>query len=90
MIGKSNALLAALTIKNYALIDHLEVGFSDGMTTITGETGAGKSILLGALALVLGKRADRSVLYQADQKCVVEAQFEISNYDLATFLTPMP
>lgn len=85
MIGKSNALLAALTIKNYALIDHLEVGFSDGMTTITGETGAGKSILLGALALVLGKRADRSVLYQADQKCVVEAQFEISNYDLAPF-----
>lgn len=85
MKGKSNALLVALTIKNYALIDHLEVGFSNGMTTITGETGAGKSILLGALALVLGKRADRSVLYQADQKCVVEAQFEITNYNLAAF-----
>ena len=85
MEGKSNALLVALTIKNYALIDHLEVGFSNGMTTITGETGAGKSILLGALALVLGKRADRSVLYQADQKCVVEAQFEITNYNLAAF-----
>lgn len=78
-------MLQSLSIKNYALINRLTVDFSDGMTTITGETGAGKSILLGALSLVLGKRADRSALYNDTTKCIVEAQFDVSNYDLKKF-----
>lgn len=78
-------MLQSLSIKNYALINRLTVDFSDGMTTITGETGAGKSILLGALSLVLGKRADRSALYNDTTKCIVEAQFDVSNYDLKNF-----
>ena len=78
-------MLQSLSIKNYALINRLTVDFSDGMTTITGETGAGKSILLGALSLVLGKRADRSALYNDTIKCIVEAQFDVSNYDLKKF-----
>jgi len=78
-------VLQSLSIKNYALINRLTVDFSDGMTTITGETGAGKSILLGALSLVLGKRADRSALYNDTIKCIVEAQFDVSNYDLKKF-----
>ena len=85
MGGKGIIVLQNLSIKNYALINRLDVQFSSGMTTITGETGAGKSILLGALSLVLGKRADRSVLYTEDQKCVVEAQFDISQYALQSF-----
>ena len=64
---KNKALLTALTIDNYALIEHLDVSFDAGMTSITGETGAGKSILLGALSLVLGKRADRSTLKHAEK-----------------------
>lgn len=78
-------MLSTLSIKNYALIDQLNVSFGTGFTTITGETGAGKSILLGGLALVLGKRADLSSLRDKDQKCIVEAEFEITNYNLATF-----
>jgi DNA repair protein RecN (Recombination protein N) len=75
-------LLSQLKIKNYALIDDLEVSFSDGMTCITGETGAGKSILLGGLSLVLGKRADLSSLLDPNKKCIVEATFEVANYQL--------
>jgi DNA repair protein RecN (Recombination protein N) len=75
-------LLTALHIKNYALIDELNVQFNSGLTIITGETGAGKSILLGGLSLVLGKRADLSQVKTADQKCVIEATFDIANYDL--------
>lgn len=78
-------MLTALSIQNYALIDHLEVQFDKGFSIITGETGAGKSILLGALSLVLGKRADLSVLNDKDSKCIVEAEFLISGYDLKTF-----
>ena len=78
-------MLAELSIKNYALIDDLNVTFSRGFTTITGETGAGKSILLGGLSLVLGKRADLSSLRDKERKCVIEAQFEIENYDLQIF-----
>jgi len=78
-------LLTNLTIKNYALIDHLNVKFTDGFTVITGETGAGKSILLGGLSLVLGKRADLSSLREKDNKCIVEAEFEISQYGLESF-----
>ena len=78
-------VLTELTIANFALIDHLEVNFSKGMTSITGETGAGKSILLGGLALVLGKRADLSTLKDKSKKCFVDATFSISAYDLKAF-----
>ena len=80
-------MLTELTIKNFALIDQLEVNFSKGMTSITGETGAGKSILLGGLALVLGKRADLSTLKDKSKKCFVEATFSISTYRLNEFFT---
>ena len=75
-------MLTALSIDNYALIEHLDVSFDTGMTTITGETGAGKSILLGALSLVLGKRADRSALKDSAKKCIIEAHFDIASYGL--------
>jgi len=78
-------MLQRLTISNYAIIDHLEVRFSDNMNVITGETGAGKSILLGALSLILGQRADGKALMDAEKKCVVEAAFEISKNKLKTF-----
>ncbi len=78
-------MLSNLSIKNYALIDHLNVSFEDGFTIITGETGAGKSILLGGLSLVLGKRADLSALRQNDQKCIIEAEFRIKKYKLQSF-----
>ena len=78
-------MLTNLSIKNYALIDHLNVKFTHGFTVITGETGAGKSILLGGLSLVLGKRADLSSLREKEDKCIVEAEFEISKYGLESF-----
>lgn len=80
-------MLSSLTIKNYALIDHLHVDFNDGFTIITGETGAGKSILLGGLSLILGKRADLSSLRDTTKKCVIEAQFNIVNYNLEGLFT---
>ncbi|MCF8320510.1 MAG: DNA repair protein RecN [Flavobacterium sp.] len=78
-------MLASLSISNFALIDKLEIDFSDGFSIITGETGAGKSILLGALGLVLGKRADLTSLKNKEDKCVIEAHFNISNYNLQPF-----
>lgn len=75
-------MLTSLSIKNYALIDHLHVDFNNGFTIITGETGAGKSILLGGLSLILGKRADLSSLRDKDAKCVIEAHFDVTNYNL--------
>ncbi len=78
-------MLAELSIKNYALINDLSVSFSQGFTTITGETGAGKSILLGGLSMVLGKRADLTSLRDKEKKCVIEAHFEIQDYGLRTF-----
>lgn len=78
-------MLTNLSIKNYALIESLSVNFKDYLSTITGETGAGKSILLGALGLVLGKRADTSTLKDTRKKCVIEAKFLISNYQLEAF-----
>jgi len=75
-------LLTKLTIKNYALIENLNVSFNNGLSIITGETGAGKSILLGGLSLILGKRADLTVINDASSKCIVEATFDIANYDL--------
>jgi DNA repair protein RecN (Recombination protein N) len=78
-------LLTQLSINNYALINHLSIDFSSGLSIITGETGAGKSILLGALGLVLGNRADLSSLKDTSTKCVVEAKVAISNYNLQEF-----
>lgn len=78
-------MLANLSIKNYALIDKLNVAFEEGFTCITGETGAGKSILLGGLSLVLGKRADLSSLKNKDSKCIIEAEFQIKKYNLKPF-----
>ena len=75
-------MLTSLSIKNYALIDNLNVDFNDGFSIITGETGAGKSILLGGLSLILGKRADLSSLKDTTQKCIIEAVFNIANYNL--------
>ncbi|MFK8274139.1 DNA repair protein RecN [Capnocytophaga cynodegmi] len=73
-------MLKALSIKNFALIDDLQIDFPEGFIIITGETGAGKSILLDALALVLGKRADMSVLRNTDEKCVIEVEFDLNKY----------
>ena len=78
-------MLAQLSIKNYALINDLTVNFGSGFTTITGETGAGKSILLGGLSLILGKRADLSVLQDKERKCIIEAEFALGKYGLKTF-----
>jgi DNA repair protein RecN (Recombination protein N) len=78
-------LLTQLSINNYALINHLSIDFSSGLSIITGETGAGKSILLGALGLVLGNRADLSSLKDTSTKCVVEAKVAIANYNLEDF-----
>ncbi len=75
-------MLTALTISNYAIIDELEVSFNNGFSIITGETGAGKSILLGGLSLVLGKRADLTQIKDKSKKCIIEAVFDISNYEL--------
>ena len=75
-------MLKQLHISNYALIDELSVSFESGFNVITGETGAGKSILLGALGFALGDRADTGVLYDKDKKCVVEAQFELEDENL--------
>lgn len=75
-------MLRRLEIKNYAIIENLELELQNGLSIITGETGAGKSILLGAIGLIMGNRADSKVLYEKDQKAVVEATFDISKYDL--------
>ena len=78
-------MLSSISIKNYALINELHIDFSSGLSIITGETGAGKSILLGALGLVLGNRADSSTLKNTDKKCVVEVVLSIENYNLQEF-----
>lgn len=75
-------MLLSLSIKNYALIEALEIDFSNKLSIITGETGAGKSILLGAIGLVLGNRADLNSLKNETEKCIIEAQFSIANYSL--------
>ena len=78
-------MITSLSIENFALIEKLSISFDTGFSTITGETGAGKSILLGALGLVLGKRADLTSLKNKSEKCVIEAHFEIKNYNLIPF-----
>ena len=78
-------MLAQLYIKNYALIDELDVNFDQGFTIITGETGAGKSILLGGLSLVLGKRVDFSNIKDSSKKSIIECTFSLKDYDLTSF-----
>lgn len=78
-------MLRSLHIENYALIRSLQIQFDKGLTVITGETGAGKSILMGALSLILGNRADTGVLFDKSKKCSVEAVFDIKNISLASF-----
>ena len=75
-------MLTALQIENYAIIRSLKIPFHEGLTAITGETGAGKSILMGALSLILGNRADTDVLFDKSRKCIVEASFDIRNLQL--------
>lgn len=75
-------MITQLSIKNYALIEDIKVNFKQGFTIITGETGAGKSILLGALSLLLGKRADLSSVKNSEKKCVIEGEFNIASYQL--------
>ena len=80
-------MLLKLAVRNYALIKELDLSFENGLTIITGETGAGKSILLGALSLILGARADSSVLLDHTEKCIVEGTFKTEDYDLEDFFT---
>ncbi|WP_029037452.1 DNA repair protein RecN [Salinimicrobium xinjiangense] len=75
-------MLTSLSIKNYALIEDIQMDLQSGFTIITGETGAGKSIMLGALSLLLGKRADFSAIRDQDKKCVIEGSFSIASYEL--------
>ncbi len=78
-------MITHISIQNYALIQSLEMDFGSGLSVITGETGAGKSILLGALNLILGKRADTKVLFERSKKCIVEGTFDVKNYHLQPF-----
>lgn len=78
-------MLKQLSIQNYALIQNLELSFGNGLNIITGETGAGKSIMLGGLGLALGNRADFSVLQERDKKCAVEVVFDLGNYSIQDF-----
>ena len=72
-------MITRLSVKNFAIIDDLNLEFNKGLTIITGETGAGKSILLGALKLILGERADLQQLNDSSKKCIIEAHFDVSN-----------
>ena len=78
-------MLKSLFIQNFVLIDNLDIHFDQGFSVITGETGAGKSIILGALSLVLGQRADGKSIKQGADKCVIEAVFDVSKYQLESF-----
>ena len=78
-------MLKHLHIQNYALISHLDIDFDAGFSVLTGETGAGKSIILGAIALLLGQRADSKTIKQGAEKCVIEAHFDLSRYNMQPF-----
>ena len=80
-------MLIKLKIYNYALIDSLEISFKKGMTSITGETGAGKSIILGGLSMVLGSRVDNSKIINKEEKCFVEASFDLTDLDIKDYFT---
>ena len=79
-------MLSRLQVKNYVLIDSLEIDFPEGLIIITGQTGAGKSILLGALSLVMGSKAEASMVSEGADNCVVEAEFETADMSLKTVL----
>lgn len=78
-------MLNRLSIKNYALINEIDISFSNGLTIITGETGAGKSIILGALSLILGQRSESKYFFNQEKKCIIEGYFTIESYDLRDF-----
>ena len=78
-------MIRSLYIQNYALIEQLDITFENGFSVITGETGAGKSIMLGALALLLGQRADSKAIRQGAAKCVIEARFDLANVPIQQF-----
>ena len=78
-------MLSKLHIQNYAIIDELEVAFSANLNIITGETGAGKSIILGALSFILGQRAESRYFFNQQKKCVIEGSFKIANFHLKSF-----
>ncbi|MFK8057002.1 MAG: DNA repair protein RecN [Saprospiraceae bacterium] len=78
-------MITSLDIRNYALIDELHVDFANGLTIITGETGAGKSIILGGLGLIMGQRADTKALFDLKKKCIIEAHFQVTDYGLKDF-----
>lgn len=78
-------MLRSLYIQNYALIEKLDIRFETGFSVITGETGAGKSIILGAIGLLLGQRADVKAIRQGASKCIIEARFDISAYHMEAF-----
>lgn len=78
-------MIKNLHIENYALIEQLDIDLYPGFSVITGETGAGKSIILGAIGLLLGQRADSKSIKAGEKRCVIEASFDVSNYDLASF-----
>ena len=75
-------MLRSLYIQNYALIEKLDISFDTGFSVITGETGAGKSIILGAIGLLLGQRADVKSIRRGASKCIIEARFDISAYGM--------
>jgi DNA repair protein RecN (Recombination protein N) len=83
--SQGELMIKRLHIQNYAIIEQLDIEFADGLTIITGETGAGKSILLGALGLIMGDRADTKAFYNEAEKCVIEGIFDLSPYDLKEF-----
>lgn len=85
IVEKNMFMLKSLYIKNYALIDNLEIEFDSGFSVITGETGAGKSIILGALSLILGQRADTKSIKSGEEKCIIEGVFDVRDYDLKAF-----
>ena len=80
-------MLKSLYIKNFTLIDELDIELYPGFSVITGETGAGKSIILGAIALLLGQRADSKSIKQGADKCVIEAHFDLTRYDMDAFFS---
>ena len=80
-------MLRQLYIRNFTLIDELNIAFNSGFSVITGETGAGKSIILGAIGLLLGQRADLKVIKSGKDKCVIEAHFDLRKYDMDSFFT---
>lgn len=78
-------MLKQLHIQNFTLIDELDINFYPGFSVITGETGAGKSIILGAIGLLMGNRADTKLIRTGKEKCLIEAHFDVSNYNLLHF-----